>query len=258
MSQHTPGPRIEFGMPAADYHADSSISASFLRTAIKRTLAHAHLSRISDFEQSPAMKLGEALHCSVLEPLEFCKRFVAAPKIDRRSNDGKKKVDSMANAIRANDLAMRYLSSSQHMHEVSLFWDRDGLPCKARLDCLCPDECAVVDIKTTTDANPHAFERTILKYGYHHQAAWYLDGCERTGIKNATRFIFVVVESSAPFAVTVHEIDADYIAHASDEIDAILPSVKEAVRNIAYPAYAQKLNVIYAPPYIKGTELIMD
>jgi len=42
-----------------------------------------------EFVETPAMVLGSALHCLVLEPQEWSKRYITAPKFDRRTKAGK-------------------------------------------------------------------------------------------------------------------------------------------------------------------------
>ena len=42
-----------------------------------------------DQETTPAMLKGSALHCMVLEPEEYKKRYGTAPQVDRRTKEGK-------------------------------------------------------------------------------------------------------------------------------------------------------------------------
>ena len=63
-----------------------------------------------------------------------------------------------------------------------------------------------MDLKTTADANPEEFARTALKYGYDQQMAHYRDIMEaETG--TLPRFLFVLVEKTAPYLVSVVELD---------------------------------------------------
>jgi hypothetical protein len=49
-----------------------------------------------------------------------------------------------------------------------------------------------VDYKTADHANPAAFAKSALDYGYHQQAAWYLDGLRELGISDDAAFLFIV------------------------------------------------------------------
>ncbi|RNM50787.1 exodeoxyribonuclease VIII, partial [Salmonella enterica] len=42
-----------------------------------------------DEEKKSALDMGTALHCLLLEPKEFDKRFIVAPEFNRRTNQGK-------------------------------------------------------------------------------------------------------------------------------------------------------------------------
>ena len=65
----------------------------------------------------------------------------------------------------------------------------------------------IVDLKTTgTTASPDRFGASAASYGYHLQAAFYLDGYEQiTG--HRARFLNVLVETAAPHFVAVVELD---------------------------------------------------
>jgi len=93
-----------------------------------------------------------------------------------------------------------------HKIEASIFAEDEetGLPLKARPDLWVEDH-TLVDIKTTDDASPDAFARTVTTFGYHLQAAHYLT---MTGAEN---FIFVAVERKAPYAVGIYRLDAEWV-----------------------------------------------
>jgi hypothetical protein len=86
-----------------------------------------------------------------------------------------------------------------------------GLECKCRPDWLTDDGSIVVDLKTTKDASPRGFKQSVANYRYHVQAAWYLHGLEQATGKRPDQFIFICVESTAPYAVAVYAADAEMI-----------------------------------------------
>lgn len=79
--------------------------------------------------------------------------------------------------------------------EQPIYWMRDGIECKAKPDIVSTvfGQRFCADLKTTESANPEAIQRTIAKYGYHRQAAWYLDGMKAIG-QPCEAFIFIFVE----------------------------------------------------------------
>jgi PDDEXK-like domain of unknown function (DUF3799) len=213
----------------ADYHADPAISASQLKTVMQSP--YHYWSKYLDPSRTPtiatsAMKLGSLTHCAVLEPDELSKRYGITP--DRRSNAGKalaaemeasgieavtaqemEQALAMADAVRSNSTAALLLFNGTA--EESRWWDdvSTGLRCKCRPDWLSADGATIIDLKTCQDASPAAFARVVANFGYQIQAAHYLAGTL------ATRFIFVAVEKTAPYAIGVYELNTEALIHGS-------------------------------------------
>jgi hypothetical protein len=94
-----------------------------------------------------------------------------------------------------------------------MFW-RDaefGFMCKTRPDVMPTEGGYLADVKTAASAHPDAFSRSVAHYGYHQQAAWYLDGVAAVTGERRPRFYFIVVEKTPPFLVAVHQLDAEAI-----------------------------------------------
>jgi hypothetical protein len=142
------------------------------------------------------MRLGSLAHCAVLEPDELSKRYAIAP--DRRSNAGKAAAAelaaagieavtesdmalalSMADAVRQHPYAAALLADGKA--EQSFWWDdkATGQRCKCRPDWY--QGTTIVDLKTCQDASANAFARACATFGYHTQAAHYLNGAARCG-----------------------------------------------------------------------------
>jgi hypothetical protein len=200
----------------ADYHADPAISASHLK-AVMQSPYH-YWSRFLDpkrptVEPTSAMRLGSLAHCAVLEPDELSKRYAIAP--DRRSNAGKAAAAemsangieavsepdmalalNMADAVRQHPYAAALLADGKA--EQSFWWDdkATGQRCKCRPDWY--QGTTIVDLKTCQDASANAFARACATFGYHTQAAHYLNGTF------AERFIFIAVRrpTRMPLAYT--------------------------------------------------------
>ena len=108
-------------------------------------------------------------------------------------------------AIRKTALANEVMNGVG-VHERLVQWAdlETGVLCKARIDKTRNAE-RIVDLKSTTDASKRAFMRSIINYGYHRQAAFYLDG------SIAKTFTIVAVESSAPYGVAVYDLSEEFI-----------------------------------------------
>lgn len=112
-------------------------------------------------------------------------------------------VSGMAEAIAGHEIASRLLSGGAR--ERSLVW-RDavtGVLVRARVDF--DDEANIVDLKSTSTPDPDGFTRSCLRFGYHRQAAVYLDGVQAVTSK-PRRFGFVAVHSARPFEVAIYEL----------------------------------------------------
>ena len=73
-----------------DYHAGDGVSKSQLDMVAKNpALLQWIKSAPVDTEKLKALDMGTALHCKLLEPDEFSKRFIIAPEFNRRTTAGK-------------------------------------------------------------------------------------------------------------------------------------------------------------------------
>lgn len=92
--------------------------------------------------------------------------------------------------------------------EVSIVWERDGLPCKARLDKLildktCPD--TIVDLKKCQafHISQHELEKSIVDYYWDLQAYWYREAVKsiRGESSKPLNFIWLFAEDNEPYDV---------------------------------------------------------
>ncbi len=265
-------------MENADYHRHAAVSKSHLdqvaRSPLHYWARYLDPNRI-EFEPTPAMQVGTAVHTHVLELDQWDQRYVVMPDgIDRRTKQGKAEWDAfstassgrtvlskadaeqvmrMGQAVYGHPAAAMLLKQLPGKAETTHMWtDADtGLQCKCRPDWLTDDGSLIIDLKTTEDASPKGFEKSIGNWRYHVQAAWYLHGLEQaTGIR-PEQFIFICVEKKPPYAVAVY-------AAASEMIDAgwaaaqrdleVLATCKAAN---AWPGYSEQIEIISLPPWMR-------
>jgi len=221
----TPEPGIYRGIPAEEYHRWDAISNSWISRIVNGSLKHFQWEREHPREPSKAMLHGTVLHALCLEPLEFAQRFAVEPKLDGRTKAGREaraqfeklsegkvvipramysECVPMAKALMAHAKSRELLADGEP--EVSLVWeDQDThVRCKARLDYLLPP--LIGDVKTTRDGDPFKFSRACNDYGYHRQAAFYVDGAQLLDL-DVSAFVFATVESKPPYDVVVYAAD---------------------------------------------------
>jgi exodeoxyribonuclease VIII len=153
----------------------------------------------------------------------------------------------MRHAVRAHPAAAKLLTGGAA--EVSLFAnDERGAYCKARYDYL--TETAIVDLKTTEDASPAGFARSLANYKYNLQAAHYRAMAKAVGLGDL-RFVFVAVEKSAPHAVACYELDAADLILAENERQALLALHSTCSDFKTWPAYSREVETITLPNWAK-------
>jgi exodeoxyribonuclease VIII len=176
-----------------------------------------YLQYVSDpMPPTPQMSFGSALHCWILEPERFDEAYAIAPNVDRRTKQGKadyasfledvgvrevitqadKNVINLVSNAFKNDPNANGLLNSATSCELKHERKIDGLPFVGVADMLTSVWCA--DLKTTQDASPVAFQKTIANFQYHIQAAAYQI------LFDVDRFYWIAVETKAPFNVAVY------------------------------------------------------
>jgi exodeoxyribonuclease VIII len=255
-------------VPRADYDAIEAINFSTIKHAA-RSLAHYRHSLDNPTSQTPAMALGQAVHLAVFEPAEFRGSVIVEPDVDGRTKEGKAAraafaaasagktviqhddvhtINSMASAIQAHGTAATLLALPRRNEATAVWTDpATGLLCKARMDAWI-DDGIVCDLKTTQDARPSAFSRTIAQYQYHLQAAIYLEAIRRTlGIEAS--FVWIAVESSAPHGVAVYEAAPDTLGEGEHIRAQLMAAVASARKTGKYPGYQDNVIEIGIPAW---------
>ena len=213
-------------LPFPDYLALDRLSPSGAKV-LTRSPAHYRHHRDHPPAETPALRIGKAVHSLALEGrAAYEAAFAVEPKADGRTKEGKaikaafaesaegktiitaseaELVESMAGAILAHPLAPALLADGTP--ELSMLWDdpETGCPCKGRMDLARLEAGAILDLKTTLDASPAAFARSVVSFGYATQAGAYMSGAVVLGA-DVTDFIIVAVEKSAPFAVGIYRL----------------------------------------------------
>lgn len=195
-----------------------------------------------------AMQLGSLIHCMLLEPSEVTRRYARAPKVDRRTKEGKQTyaefvalldghtcvdadtwdhAERVCDATRSNPVVARVLESCQRTEHILKWNDTDTpLKCKAKIDCsVHPDNgspMSLFDIKTTNDPYRLSFERNMANRGYHRQAAWYTWGAELAYGVSDLPFCFIAIGTEEPYDSFVYPVGNQTVAIGREENRATL------------------------------------
>jgi exodeoxyribonuclease VIII len=203
------------------------------------------------------MRFGSLYHTAMLEPEKIATDYHVMPDVDRRTKDGKAAWEAALiecgkrEQVKPDDLAkaeaMRYVlmqhtaaanAITQHRQhvEASLFWTDPvtGVECRARPDLIRADGF-IVDLKTAADASAEAFQRAAFNYGYHRQAAFYLDAWKLISGEAPKGFIFVVQETEAPYLTAVYVASPAMIEAGRAEIAQDLQRFAECLKTDTWP-----------------------
>lgn len=259
---------LQYGMTDTDYFAHGAINCSGLKTILQKTPSHFMHQRNEPRKQTAAMLIGSAVHCATLEPERFDDLYVVAPKIDKRTTTGKaawaeleasgkivlsmddgEQVTNISNAVRSHATASQLLTDG--VAEISVFSEMDGVPVKCRCDYLRAG-AAIIDLKTTDDAGD--FNRTVVKYGYAQQAAWYLDVLRAAG-EPVSAFVFVVVEKEAPYAVAIYELSQEWIEIGRVQNTTALSIYKNCTESNDWYSYGEDIALLEPPTWMKGKQV---
>ncbi|WP_228368211.1 PD-(D/E)XK nuclease-like domain-containing protein, partial [Klebsiella pneumoniae] len=127
----------------------------------------------------------------------------------------------------------------------------------------------VGDVKTTDDASPEGFARSIATWGYDVQHPYYLDtlnlalqqqvDCSVKHPTSARQFVFLVVEKKPPHAVAVYVLDAASVDLGRAKYRASLNTYAECKRTGVWPGYGDKVQTISLPQwYMRQNEHLLD
>jgi len=251
-------------IPEGVYHGkDDAISNSGLGR-IKRSPAHFKFGGGSG--SSDALMFGRAFHSALLTPHEFEMNYVTFDG-DRRTTAGKEAYAKMIqlhgdSVMKAGDmetiLAMRLagymnpvakgLLEAKGECELSILWNCEGVLAKSRIDKYLEADGILMDLKTTRNAHPEAFSKSIYQYGYHRQAAFYLYAARVMGLV-AHRFIFVAMEKEPPYGVAVYELTQEALAAGLTEALDLIATYRTCLETNTWPSYGSDIISVDLPSW---------
>ena len=243
-------------MTETEYRAHPGVNQSTL-WEMRKSPAHYRYALEHPETDTPALRMGKALHAAVLQPESFKKDYTVLPDhINRRTKAGQEeylsmlaagktiltveewaRIEAMAQAIRTDAAAAELLTDCRT--EVPIFWDdqQTGIQCKARLDAYKPG--IIVDVKSCESAATNDFLRKALHYGYDLQAAHYTRGAEAVFQQGEPEFFFVAVEKAPPYAVNVLHASVTFIDRGAWRLIGFLEKLKHCRETGTWPGYGE-------------------
>jgi len=263
-------------MTNEEYHADRSrISKSGL-DKIAKSPAHYYAQYLDPNakpdEKTDALILGSAVHSAILEPDDFKGRYAtindtkiineiggAKPRSTTKYKEwyaeqlsivGNKEIISLSDynycllirdKVRSHPTASVLLASG-YAEQTFLFDEPiSGAPAKIRMDWLNLQNGVIVDIKTTEDASPRGFARSVEKYRYHVQDAFYSDGLYQAEGIQIDGFVFIAVEKQQPHNIGVYVLPAGGTQKGRELYQDNCVTYAECLQSGIWPGYSDKI-----------------
>ena len=262
-------------MTNEEYHGHAAVSKSDLDAANK---SGRHLFDKKNGPPRPstaAFDLGTALHAFALPGESLDSVAVRMPEgLKKTTKEGKAFVAEHADKIILNSadgyaLDQMMLSLREHpvssalvkgelpgKSEQSFFCkdDETGLELKCRPDFMLNDGSMIIDLKTTLDASPKGFQRSMVNYRYYVQAAWYLDVVEKATGRRPDAFLFVAVEKNRPYNTAVYCADEQMIQVGREHARRDLEKIAKWESTGIYEGYSDRAEMISLPKWMLPKE----
>jgi len=272
-------PGFHPNMSHEDYHADPcpevSLSAGGAQTLVTKTPMHylhtnRRLNPDAPEESNDIMSFGSVVHEIMLGDGSG---FDVCDFKDWRTNDAKAaKADAVASgrtAILKKDhdaalvcvkVAMIQLDNhgigdvfSWGHNEASYFWQKDGVWNRARADNIDPDRRVIYDLKTCHNSDPEEWVRTNMVNGIDLRAAHYLEGAGAVFGTEGWEYRFVLVESKAPFVLSVCRLPASAIIMGAKKIARARAMLGYCLEAEGWPGWQNGIAEV-APPMFWETK----
>ena len=260
-------PGIYPDMDETTYHQDpvpgGSLSASGAKKILEAPAKFNH-DRVNGQEHKDVFDFGSAAHAAVLGVgdvvvLEFdswrsgdAKQAQEDARLDGATPILAKDwavVQAMADKLREHPIASALLDPDKGRPEVSAFW-REDIWKRCRFDWLpdaTSDRLIIGDYKTTTDASLRGFEKSIVNFGYHQQADWYLDGARVLLGADDAAFLFIAQEKTAPYLVNVIELSAELRTIGRERNERAVHVYQRCMETGIWPGYPTEVHKAIAP-----------
>jgi exodeoxyribonuclease VIII len=262
-------------MTNAEYHAHKAISKSKLDAARKSGRHLYDMLYGPPRDSTAAFDMGTVLHASALpgeNPDDIAVRMPEGMK--KTTKEGKAfvaehkgkiilnpsdayVVDQMMLSLREHPFSAGLVNGDLKGKAEQSFFCTDketGLELKARPDFILDDCSLILDLKTTVDASPKGFQRSVANYRYFVQASHYLDVIEGATGTRPQAFLFVAVEKTRPFSTAVYMADQAMIDLGKHQAREDLNNIAQWIADNKFPGYSERVEEISLPKWMLPKE----
>ncbi len=226
-----------------------------------------------DIKETPAMALGSAVHCAILEPDDFLNRWAQRPEGNGNSKvykeavaelslagkrivpnikevDGWEMATTIRDKVRLRPLLRAMIDNAVGVEVSVLAQIDDGSGretlCEVRPDILSMG--MVGDIKTTRGGSRSEFARACYTLGYHRSAALYVDAMESIG-HPVSGFVFIALENTPPYESALYMLDDDALDLGRREYRALLERYADCMDADLWPSRPDPVEMLSLPQW---------
>lgn len=256
----------------AEYHKDPcptpSLSASIAKKLVmecplKAWLAHPRLGNRPSFP-TPDMQFGTVVHhlfsgvpgrIAVIEHDDY--RTKAAqqhrdgalargetPILARKLPEAQKVADSARKCCEQSGEDINLLGKWEQV----VLWEEDGVACRGMLDHLQMLECPyILDLKTSSSANPADLGKKIVEDGYDIQMAAYLNAIHALdpSITGHIRPFFLFVETDFPYLASIVRPSEGMLQLGLARWERAKAIWRECLLKNQWPGYSKKVTTVF-------------
>jgi len=274
------------------YFAAAGVNASTLKYML-RSPAYCKERIENPKEPSWQMIDGTAIHCTVLQPEEYDKRYVVLPdnaplkptekmiadpnpkpeiasrvqfwNVFEKSAEGKtiitqdkdKLYRGIGSLLRENSEVAPLLENGKAEQAIFAADPVTKKLCKCKPDFLTKvgDYKIMLELKTTDDARPDAFQRTAYNFGYYTSAAFYSDVMEWAGLGRPDGYFILAVERDAPHGFKLYELSEEALEYGERQYRKALNLYSYCTDMQEWPNYDTTIELLTLPGWVKSEDL---
>lgn len=274
------------------YFAAAGVNASSLKD-ILRSPAYYKERKENPKEPSWQMIDGTAIHCTALQPEEYEQRYVVLPDnaplkpTEKMIADPKPKPEIAARVqfwnvfekqcegkivvtqekdqlyrrvgemVRSHPELATLLANGKAEQAVFAVDPVTKKTCKCKPDYLtqAAGYKIMLELKTTDDARPDAFQRTAYNFGYYTSAAFYSDVMEWAGLGRPDAYFIIAVERDAPHGVKLYEVSDEALEYGERQYRKALNLYSYCTDMQEWPNYDTTIELLTLPGWVKSEDL---
>lgn len=260
-----PGSSVIVGMSDAEYHGLPEFSSSQAKDLLASP-ARFNYWRGKRRPEKKDYDIGHAVHAKVLgvgmgiEVLDFDNYRTKAAQEERDAayaagltpmlRREMQPIEDMAESVLRHP-TFEALFSQPGNSEVSVLSTdpNTGVGVRARFDYLPyprSPRAIALDLKTTEDASPEAFVKSIVEYGYDLSQEWYRD-TYRWATGEEVEFVFAVVEKRPPYLVAHYRLPEQFVAMGARKALEARARYAEYTESGVWPGYSPEIEPLDPP-----------